>query len=338
MKQPQEVKKSKTIHKIGAILPLTGDAAIAGKNTQKGINLAVSLFNNESENDSIVVIYEDTKADPKTGISAVYKLINDDNINYIIDNSISSVTLAVAPVINKNNVVLLATGASSPKITIAGKNIFRIWNSDNEEANTIANFISKNNIIKQLLILYENNEYGVGLKNAFKSQIKSNIKEVDISDKLIIEKNINKYQALYIIAHSKKTIQTIKKVIEKGYKGIILGTSVMLDPNVKKILSEIQNTTFYPTPSLPDSTNTNYKNFVKYYLNKYKSDPVPLSDVGYDAVKLYMQAISNNPKESEYKSIIDYFNSGFIYFGASGKIQFDKNGDVHKPIEILKIN
>jgi len=329
--------------KIGAILPLTGDAAIAGKNTQKGIELALKLINEKNNNnDTIIVIYEDTKADPKTAISSVYKLLNNDKVTYIIDNSISQVTLSVAPIINKNKTILLATGASSPKISQAGKNIFRIWNSDNEEAFVMAKFVKDSLKANNILIIYANNEYGTGLKDAFITSIKNDsikFKELAINDNYIIPyKKLNKFSAIYVIAHSKNTIQILKKIVEKGYKGIILGTSVMLDPNVQKEIKKLKLTTYYPTPKIPSSDNQNYVLFVNEYKKMYNENPVPLSDVGFDAVNLYYKAIHTYDTLPEYEAIFKYFNSGKEYIGASGIIKFDKNGDVHKPITINKIN
>lgn len=343
----KEHNSSKNIVRIGAILPLSGDAADAGKNTKKGIDLALDIMNQKwgSRNDSLVVIYEDTKGDPKTGVTVTQKLIDIDKVHYIIDNSISGITMSVASIIEKNNVVLMATGASSPLITNAGKNIFRIWNSDNEEASVLAKFIKDSLNIKSILILNVNNQYGIGLRNAFDSSIGKGIviensefeeKENDFSKYL---SNVSKFDAVYVISYSNQCIQILNRLKELGFKGKVLGTSVMIDPNVQKTINDLFFKAYFPVPSVPDSSNQNFKDFEEQYRNKYKSQPVALSDVGYDAVMLFADAMSLSSNEEDiYHALQMSFNNSKIYNGASGIIQFDKNGDVHKPITIKSLN
>lgn len=336
------------IIKIGAILPLTGDAADAGKFTKLGIDLAVEEINKNGgiQGDSLIVIYEDSKADPKTGVSGVSKLITQDNVSYIIDNSISSVTLAVAPLVNKHNCILISTGASSPEITDAGKNIFRIWNSDNEEASVMANYVIDSLNLNKILLIYMNDEYGNGLKMAFINQVKGKlqINEIglndvnDLSSSLL--KDVKQYKSIYIIGHSKATIQIVKKVIQNGFSGSFLGTSVMIDPSVQEELLKVDNDLFYPIPQSQDSSNTEYVKFLKLYKQKYKQKPVPLSDVGYDAVMLFYKALieTGTKDKGAYKIITTFFSEKKLTIGASGNIQFDDNGDVHKKIIIIKLN
>ena len=101
--------KQEDIIKIGAILPLSGDAATYGKALQKGMELAVIEINSESKvlDQSIVIVYEESGADAKTAVSAINKLINADKVPLIIGDMFSSTTLAIAPIAQKNKVVLL---------------------------------------------------------------------------------------------------------------------------------------------------------------------------------------------------------------------------------------
>lgn len=336
------------IIKIGAILPLTGDAADAGNFTKYGIELAVEEINQNGgvNGNSLVVIYEDSKADPKTGVSGVSKLINQDNVSYIIDNSISAVTLAVAPIVNKSNCILISTGASSPEITNAGKNIFRIWNSDNEEAIAVARYAIDSLKLDKILLIYMNDEYGNGLKNAFIKQTKDkiHIKDIGLNDikdlSASMLNDVKQYNAVYIIGHSNATIQIIKRTIQNGFKGFFIGTSVMIDPNVQKELLNVGNDLFYPMPKSQSGENKEYLKFIELYKQKYKQEPVPLSDVGYDAVMLFYNGLTESKSKNKdiYTTIFNNFSEKKIYIGASGNVQFDDNGDVHKEINIVKLN
>jgi branched-chain amino acid transport system substrate-binding protein len=330
--EPSEIK-------IGAILPLTGDAALAGVNTRSGMELAVEQISDMK----VEIVYEDTQASPKIAVSAVNKLITYDKVSYIVDNSISGVTLAVSPICEKNGVVLLATGASSPKITQAGNCIFRIWNSDDYEGQVIGEYAKEILNIDKIAILFVNNDYGFGLKEAFRKAFG----QVDTIESFEQESNEyrtqlakiigQKPQAIYLVGYSKNCIQIFKQARESGYEGIWFGSSVMLDPSVIEAVRATSYKLYYPSPVKPDSNSQSISNFNNSYQSKYRKEPPALADVGYDAIMLYKQAVRLG---GGYDG--NSLKSGLMkikrYEGASGIIEFDENGDVHKPIEIKTVN
>lgn len=330
---------------IGAILPLTGDYAIAGINTKKGIDLAVSLINRQDgiNGKKIKVVYEDTKGEPKLGVNAVTKLIDVNKVDYIIDNSISSITLAVAPIVEKNKVVLMATGASSPKITKAGDYIFRIWNSDNFEAEIMASFAEDSLNIDNIGIFFMQNDFGIGLKEAFSDNF--NDENILIVESFSGNKNdyntelikllSNEIDAIYLVGYSSDCITIIEQLKKLNFKGILLGTSVMLDENVSNSVKNSNLSLYYPVPKSVDSKDSKYIDFNKKYFEKYNSEPPPLSDVGYDATMLLYNALNDLDNYNGTK-IKDRLYQIKEYYGASGTFSFDENGDVKKPIQIIK--
>ena len=88
------------IVKIGAILPLTGDAAQYGKACRCGMDLAVKQLNAQGGvlGKTLCIIYEDSQAVPSTAVSAINKLIAVDGVKLIIGDMFSSPTLAIAPI------------------------------------------------------------------------------------------------------------------------------------------------------------------------------------------------------------------------------------------------
>lgn len=113
-------KKSDEI-KIGVVLPLSNsEISVGGKRTLQGIELAVNQYQKENQNTKIKLHVEDSEADPTKGVSAINKLIFQDGIKYILGDLTSSVTLAMAPIAEKNKVIILAPGASNPNIRNAG--------------------------------------------------------------------------------------------------------------------------------------------------------------------------------------------------------------------------
>jgi branched-chain amino acid transport system substrate-binding protein len=156
--------------KIGAILPLTGEAAEYGEDAKLGIDLAVEEINAAGgiNGKMIQVVYEDSQATPSQGVAAIQKLITVDKVPVIIGAMASSVTLAIAPIAEENKVVLLSPASTAPQITEAGDYIFRNEVSDAYGGKAQAELTWDELGIKNVAILCINNDYGVGTADTFK--------------------------------------------------------------------------------------------------------------------------------------------------------------------------
>lgn len=329
--------------KIGAVLPLTGDVAVWGNNTKEGIDLAVEIINKNGGLDGkmIKIIYEDSQALPAKGVTAITKLIKLDNVSAVIDNSVSSVTLAMAPIAEKNETVILATGATAPAITNAGDFIFRIWNSDDLEGRVIAEYAFNELKIKKIAILFVNNDYGYGLKDVFEEEYiklggsvtvieKFEQSETNFKPQLTKIKSDNP-ESIYLVGYPREVAQCLKQTAELGLNSIVLSTVAFEDPYIIELAKNASEGVIYPYPVTPDVNNEKVKSFYDSYQNKYNKDPGITCDVGYDAVNMLLEAmiLSKGQSGSDIKEGLMMIKN---YHGVSGIMEFDKNGDVHKPI------
>lgn len=72
--------------KIGAILPLTGDAAQWGVEAKRAIELSADEINSKGDiqGKRVYVIFEDSQLSPKVGTNTIHKLISQDGVKVII--------------------------------------------------------------------------------------------------------------------------------------------------------------------------------------------------------------------------------------------------------------
>jgi len=334
--------KNQEIVKIGAILPLSGDVAVYGNNTKKGIDLAVEEINEAGgiNGNKIKIIYEDSKADPKTGATAMYKLI-ENKVRAVIDNSVSSVALAIAPIGDKNKVVVLSTGSTNPKLSGISPYFFRIWNSDDLEGRLSAQFVKDSLHLSRAGIIYVNNDYGNGLCKVFSNEFKSKGGQVlnqesyeqganDFKTQLAKIK-ANNVDVLYIAGYSRENATIIKQARELNINCQFIGTVTIEDKTIIEIAGQSAEGVIYPFPKDPDISNPTVSNFRKNFRAFYSEDIAITCDVGYDAVYLIAKAISLENNSGE--GIKNGLNEISTYEGASGLIEFDKNGDVNKPMQ-----
>lgn len=87
--------------KIGVTAPLSGPASQSGLALEQGMKAAAADWNKKGGVDlggqkyKIKLLFEDTQDNPAQGVSIVQKLINQDNVNFVIGDAFSSsVTLA----------------------------------------------------------------------------------------------------------------------------------------------------------------------------------------------------------------------------------------------------
>jgi len=108
--------------KIGVLFPLTGNSASYGEKGKKAIQMAIEEINTNGgiQGKQIEAIFEDSRADPTTGVTAAHKLISIHKVPAIIGDIVSSVTIPVAAVAERNQVVLVTPTSSAPAITDAG--------------------------------------------------------------------------------------------------------------------------------------------------------------------------------------------------------------------------
>ena len=160
--------------RIGALLALTGSGANYGKSLQQGIELAKNQVNSAGgiNGQRLQVIYEDSQGDAKTGVSAFNKLISVDHVPLVL-GSISSVILAVAPIADQRQVVLVNSSAISPKICDYANNfLFSLMVSGAEEARFMASTFTRIHPATPLAILFSNNASGIDTRNVLQDTLR----------------------------------------------------------------------------------------------------------------------------------------------------------------------
>jgi len=337
-------KTKNEIIKIGAILPLTGSLATYGQSGKEGMTIALDEFNTEFPN-KVKLVLEDDKGSVKDGISAVNKLITNDKVQIIMGAMSSGVTLGIAPILEKNKIVLVSPTSTASEVTNAGDYIFRVCVSDVYEGKAMANYVCDSLKYKNLGVVYINNDYGVGLKNNFIKGITTNNKTVDFEQgydpkttdfKTIIQKlKEAKVDLLYIVAQ-KEQLNFFKNCKELDYKPQFIGSTMIED---KELLGELQSFlkgTKYTYRSYdPNSKQKVSSNFVTKYKAKYNKIPDFYAASVYDATRLILYTVSKvNYTGDDMKTFLYNIKD---YEAVTGVISFDENGDVTQGFTIKEV-
>jgi branched-chain amino acid transport system substrate-binding protein len=133
--------------KMGMVDPLTGVYAAPAGNEVMGAKLAVEQVNAKGGvmGRQVELLVEDSANDVGTGVQKARKLIERDNVNFIIGDVNSGIAAAIAQVTAEKKVLHVVSGGHTDSIT--GKdchwNVYRVCNTTRMEANSVSDLLYK---------------------------------------------------------------------------------------------------------------------------------------------------------------------------------------------------
>lgn len=333
--------------KIGAIFSMTGNVAEYGQRSRKGFELAIYVLNKRGgiNGKKVVGIIEDAKSMSKDAIAAYQKLINFDKVDIIIGDVLSSTTIAIVPLIEKDKKILFAPGASHPDLHGASPFFFRNWVSDDFDGYVMANYIYENNI-NRIGILVQKSDYAIGLANSFeKEYIKLGgsiaMREDFETGETNFRTRISRFKSknihsVYLVGESKENGGILKQAKELNYNPKWFSNLTVETPECAEIAGNAREGVIFSTPAFTtNSEKPLVKEFVTEFESKYSEEPEATSGHAYDAVMIIASAIEKVGTDIEKlrKEILNIKD----FPGVTGVTTFDKLGDVKKDVFIKEI-
>lgn len=340
-KEPQEIK-------IGAILPLTGDGAKYGEEAKNGIELALSEINGAGgiNGKEIKVVYEDDQGTSPGAINALNKLITSEKTPVVLGPMFSSTALAVAPLGEKNRIVIFSISASTPQLTMAGDYFFRNWPSDIYEGSEMARVARNQLKLANISILTVNLDYGVGLTNVFKKVFELSGGKVltiesydqgaaDFRTQLSKIKSLNP-EGVYLPGYYAEIGIILRQAKEMGIKTQFLSAVGFDNPTVLEIAGTAAEGVIFARPYYdPEGHDPAVKSFVQNFKGQYGVLPGIYAAHAYDGLRILARVTASGGYSAEGIKKALYSMRNFP--GVTGNTSFDANGDVVKPIQIMEV-
>jgi branched-chain amino acid transport system substrate-binding protein len=328
---------------IGLILPLTGGAAPLGKPSQNGMQLALEEYNSTRKSGEPAIEYtvEDDGAQPATAVSAFQKLVSAQHIRLLLGPLTSGTTLAVAPLAERDKVILISPGASAPAVTTAGDYIFRDELSEAVGARSQAELGYSRLGYRSVALLYVNNEYGTGTATIFQKRFLELGGRVVANEAFLpgtsdfrtaLEKIKLAGPDAIVVVFQDSIVNIVRQIAELKISAHIFTTPVFEDPTTVQTLGPLAEGiiyTYYGTFNVGDPSS---RRFVIAYQQRFQEPPTYYAALGYDAANMMFLAL----RSSHFNE--DNTRDGLLairnFPGVSGTMSFDKNGDVIKPVSL----
>lgn len=336
------------ILKIGCISILSGEVATYGKETKQGLDLAIEEANRSSILGSrkIEVIYEDDQIDAKIGTQAINKLITIDKVPIIIGAFSSRVTLAIAPIAERNKTVLISASATADSIKDAGDYIFRIVPPNKAQGATAVKFSLNKLNAKTAAVYYVNDEYGVSLAAEFKTAYESMGGKVvfyegfgpgqkDFRSTIQKLKSI-KPEMVYFPGQAGETGLILKQAKELALDVPFVGGDGSYSPDLITIAGNAAEGTYYTLMAMGFGISDDLiEQFKKNFFSKYFEEPTVYAAYAYEAGKIVAEVLAKAEYDSE--SIKKELYALKDFKGVTGLTSFDTNGEVDKTFYVYVV-
>lgn len=322
---------------VGVVAPLSGENAFYGEILKNGFDLAFatgSVFK---------LKYEDSKFTKIGSISAINKLISVDKVKVVLGEVTSGNTIAIAPIAQKNKVVLFATIASADTLRTIGDYFFRNIPGNKVQGITAANFLYNSLKIKTVAVFGQNSEYGNNITKSFKEQflkLGGSIKfddsylegDKDFKTPLLKIKQSGA-QALYIPGNENEPAIILKQAKQLNLKIPIIGGDGSSTDNLIKMAGN-SSEGFYCTNVLVNKSSQFYQKYRDAYFSKFKKEPGSYDAYAYEGAMIILDALKNAGNDAD--KVKDYLHQ-HTFKSMTGELKFDKDGEVNRLWGVYRI-
>ncbi len=326
--------------KIGTSFPLSGTVAADGQYIVNAIKFAVDQCNEAGgiKGRTVEVVSEDDESDPTSAAAIANKFSEDKSILAVVTSYNSSCALAQVPVYKEAGLPAISPVSTSPDLTGASDYFFRTCASDAYVGKLGADYCNDLGW-KKVALLYEQDDYGLGISNKFSNEADSLGLEIaytgtfvygetkDFSSILTSIKEA-KVDGIFICGLVTETALIANQADTLGIGDVpICGADGLYSPALISEGGAAVEGVYTLGAFTPDNPDKKVQDFVTAYKAKYKEEPSNWAALAYDATNVVLEAMKTCDKLD--RESIKNAMTDISYEGVTGLNKFVK-GDVEK--------
>ncbi|GJI96060.1 branched chain amino acid ABC transporter substrate-binding protein [Duganella caerulea] len=338
-----------TLVKIGHSGPLSGAQAFSGKDNENGARLAVEELNAKpitvgGKKLKFELQSEDDQGDPKAGMAAAQKLI-DQGVKYVVGPYNSGVAIPASRAYNDAG-VLIASVATNPKLTQQGyKGLFRVNASDSQLGSKMALYAANELKLKTVAVIDDRTAFGQGLAEEFKKQAKAagmtvagheftTDKSFDFSS-ILTKLKTKKVEAIFFGGYAPQGAPMARQMKQLGINAKLLGGDTICTAEMGKLGGDaVGENVLCPQGGASLDKLASGPAFKAKYKARFKQEPDVYAAAYYDATMMYAQAMQKVNSIDPQK--VGAAISAGSYTGVAGTYSFDQRGDMKQsPVTIF---
>lgn len=333
---------------VGVLVPISGSLSVWGVNSERGVRLAADRINAAGGIDGrpVRLLVEDSECEPEKAVSVLRDWIARGDVPVVVGAICSSDVLAMAPVAEAGEVVVLSTGASNPAISDAGEFVFRNWPSDRIQGELTADHAFERGF-RNVAVLFVDNAYGRGLEAVFAEHFRqlggaiaspsqSYAEGDDDFGAQIARIRSSGADALYLPAYTREYPRILSQARELGLEIPILASETFDDPETVARSGAAAEGVVFPSPASFDRSSPRGREFVAAFEDAFGEPPGITSDTAFDAMNMIGEALAAGARTGP--RIRDFLNDLEDYRGVAGTVTFDSRGDAPKAVIFYSVS
>ena len=329
-----------TPYRIGVMESLTGAGETYGTVAIQSKTLAVEEINAAGGIDGrpLELVVEDSKCNAQDAINAYNKLTDVNGLMIILGTSCSGAMLGVAPLAERDGVVLFSGLASNPDIANAGDYIFRTQISDIEVGESTGNVLWSDGV-RRLATISEETDYAAGVRRITVERFEQNGGSVVAAERFAPDTTDFRTQlsklldagpdALHISPQSEFSAGTIiRQARELGFDGPIYGETISVGATALEIAGDAA-TGIKAITAAPDPDNELAQDLLARFRERYEYITLPWHlGSAYDTVHIAAECLRRTGDDQDADGFRDCLY-GITWSGAIGDgYSFDSDGEV----------
>lgn len=293
--------------KVGALVTLSGAGAAWGQAMLYGAELAADDVNAKGGLDvagkryKIQVIAYDDKYQSSDAVTAVNRLIFDDKVKYIIGPMGSAPALAVAPITERNKVIIMTLAFTAKALSSEKPFSFRPNLTTEETSYPSIAWLVKHFNLKKVGALFPNDESGQQISHDLEkayAKAGSSLSSKEFFERqrvdmvpLLTRMIASGIDAIELDGNAPATAGLIvRQAREMGFKGPIVRNGGPATPEIVAVAGK-PATEGMMVSSLTDPDNKAVAGYAKRYMDKYKKKMNGFSPAFYDGAHMLFLAV-----------------------------------------------
>ena len=347
--------------KIGLDVPMTGDIAYVGTQSQRAAEMKTKEVNDAGglevggKKYQINVIVADNESKAESATAAATKLIAQDKVLAIVGPQASKQAVPTGEVCNENNTPMISPWSTNPNTTLDRPWVFRACFLDPFQGPVVANFATDEFGATKAAVLYDvASDYPKGLAENFRdawlklhgdgsivAYESFTTGDTDFSAQLTKIKG-TAADILFTPQYYNEVPLIVKQAQELGLQLIIVGSDSWGDPKTLELCGDACEGMYFSTHYAAEGAVGATKVFIDAYEAQYGETPGDVAALTWDALGLLLQAIQNTggltgKLETDREAVKNELGKIKDFDGITGKMTFTPEGDPIKCAVIVKI-
>ncbi|MFN3648779.1 MAG: ABC transporter substrate-binding protein [Armatimonadota bacterium] len=338
--------------KIGHFASLTGNTAMFGQTTDNGVKLAAEEISG-SGNLKVDVTTLDDQSQQAQAPLVVNRLISQYQVNAIVGEVASSRSIAAAQVVDPARVPMVSPSSTNPDVTVDPRSgltrpyVFRVCFTDPFQGRVMGQFVREHLKLSRAAVLKDvKNAYSVGLANGFRDYFTQNGGQIvaeeaysegdaDFRSQLTRIQGLNP-EVLVIPGYYREAGLIIQQARTLGLQVPVVGGDGWDSPTLTSVGAQYFTDCYFSNHFSPEEDRPEVKEFVEAYRRKFNEEPNALAALGYDSVKLVVDA-ARRAGSMERQAIRDALEQTKEFNGVAGRVSIDAQHNPVKSAVVVKV-